>query len=165
MPRSTRTLPAVNGEAVLRNKWPKQARVQRRALKAVLRNAGVRPSKKQWLTNVQTTSLPIPQWAKDLAFKPLTIDQHSVWFKGRPGVHAKELAHQDKQAGGEPEWVAVEYRLCGRCRRVLLGPEASARRMDDITSRGARKAPCSIQCQGGNTDGSSTQQNPPVPRG
>lgn len=128
--------------------WPRQERIQRRALKRVLRNHNVKPAKRQWVTCVNTTAITIPQWALDKASPYFSTSEHHCWFRGRSSVHVKLLVFQDRESGGSPEVTKIEWRLCPVCRRPLLSLEADARRRMDESGRLGRKLPCNGECRG-----------------
>lgn len=127
--------------------WPRLERIERRQKKRMLRNKGVKVAKRQWVTCVQTTAIHIPQWAIDRASKYFSTGPHHVWFRGRSSVHAKQLAFDDREAGGEPELSKIEWRLCPVCRRPLLSLEAEARRRMDESGRFGRLMPCAGECK------------------
>lgn len=133
-------------DTVVRNRWPRQERIQRKEQKRVLRNKGVRPTRKQWVICVETTAIEIPAWALAKSDKRLSSSEHHVWFRGRNNGRAKILERQDKAAGGKPELTAVEWRLCPVCGRMLLSLEAAARRRLDESGVNGRQIGCSGEC-------------------
>jgi hypothetical protein len=128
--------------------WQRYERKERRRQKRVLRFLGVKPAQRRWVTCVEVTAIEVPQWAKDKAVPNLYSGPEKVWFKGRSSVHARMLAFQDREAGGEPEVTKVECRSCSRCKRLMLGLEANARRGIDEDRKGnGRDMPCGPECE------------------
>lgn len=138
----------------------------RKAVIKVIRNAGGKPAKKQWVICVQTTAIKIPFWALARREERLSVSEHHVWFRGRSNGRAKILERQDREAGGNPELTVVEWRTCPVCYRVMLGLEAEVRRKLDESCKDGRLLPCHGECKrntGGNTDERSTTGSTPLP--
>jgi hypothetical protein len=119
----------------------------RRTEIARLNRKCIKPTRLQWVICVETTAIEIPGWARAKAETRLTQSPHRVWFRGRNNGRAKILERQDRQAGGKPEVTAVEFRVCGRCGRVMLGLEAQARRRVEESHPQGRELPCSGECK------------------
>lgn len=107
---------------------------------------GIRPAKLWWVIHVETTAIPIPDWALARRDTRFTVGQHSVWFRGRNNGRAQILARQDRAAGGKPELTTFEWRECGVCGKLLLGPEAEKRRLLDESGLKGRELPCGPGC-------------------
>jgi hypothetical protein len=132
---------------MLVNPYPRVDRAYRKAEKAKLNKRGIQPAKRQWVLCVETTAIEIPLWAQAKAERRLSVAPHRVWFRGRSNGRAKILARQDREAGGNPEITAVEFRLCGRCGRMMLGIEAEARRKVEESHKQGRELPCGSECK------------------
>lgn len=103
-------------------------------------------TRRRWLTCVTTTAIEIPEWARKLAHPAMSQSAHYVWLRCRPRKDAKRLAAEDQEQGGSPEMVAVEYRSCRKCGRILLALEAEARRRLDESCWRGRELPCGAEC-------------------
>lgn len=120
-------------------------RQERKAVRDRLRYKGIKPTRRQWMTCVVVTAIEIPSWALERAHPKMSQSERHVWFAGRPRRPAKTLIGLDRDAGGDPEVVTVEWRPCPVCGRILLALEAEDRRKLDET-RGGLQMPCGAEC-------------------
>lgn len=129
------------------NPFYKVDRPYRRAKREQLNRRGIKPTQLRWMVCVETTAIEIPAWAKAKREKRLALAPHRVWFKGRTSGLPRILERQDRESGGSPILTMVEYRVCGRCGRILLNLEAAQRRKDEESSPQGRELPCGSECK------------------
>lgn len=129
-----------------RNRQPRWRKLKRQALKA----RGITPAARQFIWSVETTAIPIPEWARKNQVKGLAEQGDRVWLWT---YDARKLIADDQMAGGSPIASEVEYRICEVCARPLLGVEAQARRAQVESGFGARHLACGPDCQEASKDG------------
>jgi hypothetical protein len=117
----------------------KKMRTERRA-KLMLH--GVTPARRKRVFRIETEAIPIPDWAFHRAVKHFTSSADYVWLNRSD---AAVLMRLDKEAGGHPRSIEMEYRICPVCREVSVNEDAAARRQLDESFFGRMK-PCGLYC-------------------
>lgn len=121
---------------------PSQARG---AVKTALRARGIRPTKASYAWLVECSAIPIPDWAREHAVKGLPVSPGRVWLRRRD---AWMLAAIDRGSLGRPTRLRFEYRVCGVCKRVLIGELAKQYRMrlESESNYPGERLPCDADC-------------------
>lgn len=104
---------------------------------------GIAERRRRMVCRVETELVPIPGWARRRNVRGLTQGETFVWL--HPG-DARALERLDREAGGNPKVLEVEFRLCKVCRRPLLGEEATSRRIFERAGATTYMAPCGDSC-------------------
>lgn len=117
---------------------------KRVARKQELRERGIPVTKPSYITLVEPSVIAMPEWARKRAVKGLPVEAGRVWLRRSDAIM---LARLDREDGGRPTVLRVEYRQCPVCKRVLLGELAKARRMLEESYRTANQLPCSRDCE------------------
>lgn len=116
---------------------------ERTARKQELRAKGQRPTKPTYAVRVEPSVTAIPEWARKRAVKGLSTGSTYVWLRRSD---AWMLAQLDREDGGRPQILRVEYRACPVCKRMLLGELAKERRMKNESCATGDQKPCSDDC-------------------
>jgi hypothetical protein len=117
-------------------------RATRETRRRLLKEHGVRPARAQRAFHVEPSAIAIPEWARSRAIRDFSISDSYVWLKRSD---ACVLIRLDREAGGIPRSIEVEYRLCPVCRTLNIAFDAEARRLLDESFLG-RSKPCSTNC-------------------
>ena len=119
------------------NRKPRWRAAHRRAL----RERGPVPEQ-QRVFLVEPTALPeIPEWAEKRRVKGLGSMQGQIWLFLSPARHLMRL---DREAGGTPRHVEVEFKRCLVCSRPLIASQAEGYRKQ--LEAGDRSLPCGKDC-------------------
>lgn len=106
-------------------------------------------ARRRWVTCVEVSAVEVPQWAVEASIAELSNSPKHCWFMGRDRGErsaAARLEAFDREAGGKPLVVKVEYRRCEICRRMLLHLDAELRRKLDESCRTGRQIACGSDC-------------------
>jgi hypothetical protein len=117
----------------------KEQRAKRRSQLLAL---SVTPARRERAFRIETELIAIPDWAQRRAVRHFKAGPGYVWLKRSD---AAVLMRLDKEAGGHPRSIEMEYRICPVCREVSVNEDAAARRQLDESFFGRMK-PCGLYC-------------------
>jgi hypothetical protein len=119
-------------------------RARRKYTREWLQKHGAKPTREQHVYRVATDQVFIPEWARQFAIPGMSSGPSLIWVKGR-GL-ANSIAAMDP---GEPLVEKFEARKCKKCKRYLIGLDASTyqKQLEIARLAGQPDPPCGISCK------------------
>lgn len=111
---------------------------------------GIKERRRKIVCRVETDAIAIPAWARAREVRGLSTGPDHVWLRRGD---ARALERLDRDSGGTPRVIEVEFRYCKVCGRPLMGDDAANRRALEQAGSTSWMLPCGEQCIEASKDG------------